>query len=75
MMLTVSSMVPFYLLCHVDQIEMHVDQIEMQYNFFGHVVPLALATASYDANGIINSITEFVSQDNQHEVQHDFLAM
>ena len=45
-----SSMEPMHLL-------VHDDQNEMQHDFFSHLTLLALASASYDATGIVNSTT------------------
>ena len=42
---TVLSIAPFHLL-HED------DQKEMQHNIFGHVMPLATISASFDVDGI-----------------------
>ena len=41
-----------------------------EHNFFGHVMPLTLASPSSDVKGIINGTTSFVSSDNQNKVQH-----
>ena len=52
MVLTVSLMAPFHVLGQDDQ-------KEMELNIFGHVMPLASASASSHANGFINSTTAF----------------
>ena len=36
------------------------DQNEVQHDFFGHVTLLAPASASHDADGIVNSTITFV---------------
>ena len=46
------SMVPFHFLGQDEQ-------NEVQHNIFGHVMPLLLASASHDADGIINSTIVF----------------
>ena len=38
----------------------HDDQNEVQYEVFGHMTPLALASASHDTDGIVNGNTAFL---------------
>ena len=35
-------------------------EIEVQYHFSGHMMPLVLASASYNADGIVNETTAFI---------------
>ena len=37
---------------------------------FHHTMPLALASASLNANGIVNGIIVLLGEDNKNEVQH-----
>ena len=36
------------------------DQNEVPHDFFGHVIPMVLALALRDINGVINATTEFL---------------
>ena len=51
------------------------DKNEVQHDFIGYVTPLAPASASHDADGIVNSTTTFLCLDEQSQVQNDFLVM
>ena len=57
MLPSVSSMATFHMLGQNDQ-------KKMQHDIFGHVMPLAPALASSDANGIISAPVPLFSHDN-----------
>ena len=60
----ISSMAQFHTL---DQ----DDQNEVQHDLFFHVMPLALALSSVDADGVINGTFVIWGQDDHNKVQHD----
>ena len=46
------------------------DWKDLQHYIFGHVTPLALASASHNKDSLVNGTIAFLVQDDQNEVQH-----
>ena len=51
------------------------EQNEVQHDFFGHVTPMALASASHDVYSIAIPPLHSLCPDDQSEGQHDFSCL